>query len=232
VAPVPDVVSLSKAELREIRLPDGDRDAQEVGQRAAVDFNPESLRVTYSNSFEGKDQRGGAARQFVTKSSTKLSVELWFDVTKDPDAQDVRERTKHVNHFMVPKEERKGKEKQYVPPGVRFSWGSFLFDGVMESMDETLDFFSPEGRPLRAKVAISISSQEIQFQIQPAPTPGAGGGTPGTEPRQQVRENESVQQAMAQSGNPEHWPQVAEANGIENPRRPPAGSFIDTSTAR
>lgn len=221
---MPEDVPLAKAELRKIELPDGDKDARDMGEPpVVVDFNPETLKVTYSNTVEGKDQRGGSAKQYVGKSSTKLAVELYFDVTASTDVNDVREKTKNVNQFMVPKQEGTGKDAKYVPPGVRLSWGSFLFDGVMETMDETLEFFSAEGRPLRAKVSISISSQDIQFRIQPVAPPG--GGTPGTEPQQQLRQDESVQQAVGRTGNPEGWQSVAESNGIENPRRPEKGAL-------
>lgn len=230
MARVPEPSQVRKAELRKIKLADGDRPAEEIGDPISVDFNPDTLKVTYSNTVEGKDQRGGSAQQFVTKSNTKMAVELWFDVTRDAGKNDVRDRTKKVNQFLVPVQVQQGKDKKFVPPGVRFIWGSFLFDGVMESMDETLEFFSADGRPLRARVSVSISSQDIQFNIRPIP--GAGDGTPGTSPRQQVRQGESVQQVASRTGKPDDWPKVAEANGIENPRLPRVGTFLKTSVSR
>jgi hypothetical protein len=222
---VPDPASPAKATLREIVLPDAaGKEATVKGSPVTVDFNPETLRVTYTNTIEAKDQTGGAAMQFVAKSATKLAVELWFDVTTDRSAKDVRERTKKVNALMTPQEKKQGRKAKFVPPGVRFQWGSFLFDGVMESMDETLEFFSPEGRPLRSRVSLSLSSQEIQYHIEKAAgTPS----TPGTQPREQVRQGESIQQAMGRAGRPEDWQQVAAANGIENPRLPTAGLRFD-----
>ena len=225
---MPEPVTVAKAELREIRLSDGNRDARDTGEpRLTVDFNPASLKVTYSNTITGNDQRGGAARQFVTKSSTKLSAELWFDVSSKPGQSDVRERTELVKRFLVAKRVREGREDKLVPPGVRFIWGSFAFEGVMDSVDESLEFFSPQGRPLRARLAISVTSQEIQERIPPPTTPGTGGPAPGTTPREQVRQNETLQQVVGRTGNPDDWPQVAEANGIENPRRPTTGLFVD-----
>ncbi|MDA0166273.1 hypothetical protein OM076_38770 [Solirubrobacter ginsenosidimutans] len=216
----------AKAHLREIKLPtEKGKPAQELPHDVTVDFNPETLRVTYTNTIEGKDQRGGPAMQFAAKSTTKLAVELWFDVTTSQTDKDVRKRTEGVNYFMQPKEQKDGKEKKWVPPAVRFHWGSFKFDGVMDSMDETLEFFSSDGRPLRARVSLSISSQDIQFQIDDD-APGVP-PTPGTQPRQQMRQGESVQQAMGRSGRPQDWPSVAAANGIENPRLPRPGQFID-----
>jgi hypothetical protein len=223
---VPEATTATPAQLREILLPDGERHAQETGRAPVdVDFNPETLKVTYSSTIESKDQRGGSAMQFVSKSSTKLALELWFDVTTTPGTADVRERTKLVNFFITPQRRRRDGEVKFVPPGVRFSWGSFLFEGVMESMDETLEYFSPEGRPLRARVTLSITSQDIQFQIGDAPPGGAP--SPGTQPQEQLRDGESVQQLLGRTGRPQDWQRVAAANGIENPRRPAGGTFLD-----
>jgi len=219
---MPEPAKPAMAQLQEIEL----RDAKghgptDVGKAFDVQFNPETLRVTYTNTIENKDQSGGGSMQYVAKSATKLAVELWYDVTTGSKGGDVREKTSQVGALMQPK--KKGKAKQPSPPGVRFHWGTFLFEGVIESMDETLELFSEDGKPLRAHVTLSLTSQAI-----PAPqAAGASGAMPGTEPRTQLRSNESVQQAMGREGRPEAWPQVAAANGIENPRFPRPGQFID-----
>jgi hypothetical protein len=54
-----------------------------------------------------------------------------------------------------------GKDK--TPPVVLFSWGNFQFQGMLESYKETLDFFSPEGVPLRATVSIGMAAQDQIF---------------------------------------------------------------------
>ena len=87
---------------------------------------------------------------------------MWFDVTSlGPGEDDVRRLTQRVAYFITP-ERIKADPPQYVPRAVRFLWGSFQFDGVMESLVETLELFSPEGKPLRASVGIVISRQEIR----------------------------------------------------------------------
>ncbi|MGY1776798.1 hypothetical protein ACI8AV_13135 [Geodermatophilus sp. SYSU D00804] len=228
---MPETAALAKARLVEIVLADEDAPSRETdpGTTVVVQFNPETLKVVYSNTMEGGDQSGGAAIQFVSKSSTKLTVELWFDASALADVDDVRRLTKQVNHFITPVPHGEG----LAPPAVRFSWGTFLFEGVMESMDETLELFSSEGRPLRARVSVSITSQEIQFHEPPPPS--SGGGVPGTTPREQVRDGDSLQQMLGRrsgrgSGAP-GWQSVADANGIDNPRRLPTGTFVDLSAA-
>jgi hypothetical protein len=229
---VPETGSLAKAKLVQIELADGDAASRETNADATVtvQFNPETLKVTYSNTMEGGDQSGGAAIQYVSKSSTKMSVELWFDAAALADEDDVRRLTKKVNHFITPIPQGEG----MAPPAVRFTWGSFLFEGVMDSMDETLEYFSADGRPLRAKVSISITSQEIQFHEPPPPS--SGGSVPGTAPQRQAQEGDSLQGMVGRDrgrgAGAEGWQAVAAANGIENPRRLEPGSFVDLNAAR
>src|SRR5262249_32459168 len=89
---------------------------------------------------------------------------------------DVRELTKKVAYFITPKKV----SKEYLPPAVRFQWGSFHFDGIMDSMEESLEFFSSDGVPLRASVSLSLSQQRIEpFAGKAAGAGGADGGPPG-----------------------------------------------------
>jgi hypothetical protein len=223
VGEVPQPAQVAKARLQEIRLADGDRPSEVTDESATLEvpFNPETLKVAYSNTVAGGDQSGGSAIQFVSKSSTKLAVDLWFDVSVRPELRDVRELTNKVNHFFVPVPQGEG----LAPPPVRFSWGSFLFEGVMQSMDETLELFSADGRPLRSKVSLSIESQDIQSRIDTAALGSAA--TPGTRPLLPAVEGEGLQQMLGRSGSSEGWQAVALANGIENPRLLTPGSFID-----
>lgn len=214
---------LAKAELREIYWDDSGAVRDGDPERTlVVQFNPESLTVTYTNQTTGGDQRGGAALQFVGRGTTKLGLDLWFDVTEPlPDGSrepsgDVRKLTEKVNYFIKPEKVR-GQGDKWIPPGVRFLWGTFLFEGIVDSITERLEYFSADGKPLRANVSLSLSSQDIQFQFDRARSPAGGEGGPDTEPRQRAREGESLQQMVAKSGG-DDWRSVAEANGVENPR--------------
>jgi hypothetical protein len=222
---VPERAPLTKAKLVPVRLSDGDAGSQEQGEPIEVHFNPETLKVTYSNTIAGGDQSGPGAKQYVSKSSTKLAVELWFDASARAGAGDVRADTQKVLTFFKPVSQGKG----MAPPPVRFHWGTFLFEGVMDSMDETLEFFSADGRPLRAKVSISISRQDIQLS-QPAAA-SSGGALLGTTPRVQANAGESLQTMVGRDrgtgSGAAGWQAIAAANGIENPRRLGPGTFVD-----
>jgi hypothetical protein len=236
---------LAKAELRQL-----DANFENEVERdtwAIVQFNPETLKVSFANQVAtpsgSGDQRGTPARQFVGAGTTKLAVQLWFDVGAQQGesgaVDDVRQLTKKVAYFITPKKEG----DKFVPPGLRFVWGSFQFDGIMESLEESLEFFSPEGKPLRATVSFALSQQKItEFVFRPtqSPPPGAnrsaGGGAgasspPGSKPLSQANQNSSVQSMAAAEGKQDNWQQIARANGIENPRLLPPGQLVDLNPA-
>jgi len=131
--------------------------------RVIVQFNPETLKVTYANPVLD------TATALVGPGVTRLAMQLWFDVTGElsPDlasVADVRELTRRVAYFITPQPDRLDRSK-HAPPLVRFVWGTFQFDGVVECLEETLEFFSPDGRPLRASLNLALSSNTIQFQF-------------------------------------------------------------------
>lgn len=208
-------------------------------KRFFVQFNPESLKLTFSNEVKqpassdapegGADTSAGTAGiQFVGAGTTKLAIALWFDVTGEManPVDDVRRLTADVLHFMKPRPVE-GEEGKVAPPGLRISWGSFLFDGVVESLEENLDWFSPAGLPLRASIALSMVQQKILVPEFAPATPGAARARP--RPFTPARAGQSLQaMAMAAAaGATTPWQAIAAANGIEDPLRLAAGTLVD-----
>ena len=227
---------VTRAELRELVGSGQD------GHRVTVQFNPETLKVSFANQVvppagesAATDQRGSAAIQYVGKGTTKLAVQLWFDVTSelaqaDRGVTDVRVLTQKVAYFITPKADPND-ETKFLPPGVQFIWGTFRFDGIMDSLEESLEFFSPEGTPLRASVSLTLSQQNIQFEFADRePGRGAGGGrpaTPGPRPLTQVPAGASLQGLAGAAGKSRSWMEIGAANGIENPRLLAPGQLVD-----
>jgi Contractile injection system tube protein len=227
---MPEAVSLEKAELRQL---DANFENEiEPDTWTKVQFNPETMKVTYANQLktpEGAgDQTGPAARQFVGAGTTKLNLQLWFDVSAPvPEGMaketDVRKLTQKVAYFITPKEDG----DKLVPPAVRFIWGSFQFDGIMEGLEESLEFFSPEGRPLRANMTLNLSQQRItKFAFREARGPASAPAL-GSRPLTQASGGASLQGLAAVSGKGTDWQSIASANGIENPRLLQPGALID-----
>ena len=120
-------------------------------------------------------------------------------------------------------------------PKVRFDWGSFRFDGYVDSIEEALEHFSADGRPLRSSIQLALSTQEIQhaFGENPkarppgAPSPGAAGIGSGFTASAGIGVGATVQGIADGAGLGGSWQQIAAANGIENPRVLAPGAVID-----
>ena len=150
---------LAKAQLREL-------DAsfeREINQArwVTVQLNPHELRTSFSHELG---------------PTTRLDLELTFDVEapvpgarRAPD--DVRRLTERVAYFATPRAVRGGAPAR---PAVRLAWGTFQFDGHVEALEETLEAFSADGRPLRATLALSLARAQIAPYAFAAPA-GAGG---------------------------------------------------------
>ncbi len=247
--------NLARAELQEIN---SDFTDMPSGKKVTVQFNPETLKVTFANQIVqpsgAGDQRGTPARQFVGAGTTKLALQLWFDVTALPQdakaVKDVRKLTQDVAYFITPSEVKGGRGKdgpKFTPPTVRFTWGSFLFEGLMDSLEESLEFFSPDGRPLRASVNVALTQQKITaFKFgdtgkdaggiddgagRPAGArpPAQRPQTPGQSPLTPAPQGSTVQGMADAQGRGADWQAIASANGIENPRQLAPGQLVDVN---
>ncbi len=235
---MPDPAHLAKAELHEMES-DFKKEKSD-GKKVKVQFNPETLKVSFSNQVVtpsgGGSQTGTPKMQFVGAGTTKLSLQLWFDVNApqtegEEQVDDVRRLTQKVAYFITPIQDKKDKNK-FIPPAVRFLWGSFQFDGIMDSLEESLEFFSSEGRPLRASVTFSLSQQKIQeFVFREAAVPpgggGSGGAAAGTAPLTPAPAGSTLQGMAANAGQGANWQDIATANGIENPRLLQPGQLVN-----
>jgi hypothetical protein len=139
----------------------------------AADFDPQSLELSYTTTGPtgGVDKKttgtwNKTPAQQSGQSAT-LSVTLLFDTTTT-NGVSVQTRTDQLVLLTLPR------NLAQKPPGTRrvvcFQWGSFKFCGSVESMTQTIDFFSDAGVPLRASVHLSIS------QVGPPDKPSSAGG--------------------------------------------------------
>lgn len=146
------------------------------GSPLEVHFNPTSLVYTVQNSVA---QKSGSPKkaQYVAQFSGKLTMDLQFDTTDT--GSDVRIYTNQVALFMqasgnaqaaaqtAAAAQSSGGSSQGTPPKappvLSFEWGTYEFQGIMDSFKETIDFFSADGVALRALVSIGLSRQDQVF---------------------------------------------------------------------
>ena len=135
---------------------------------------------------------------------------------------DVRVLTQRVaDTFMKPQDAESDRPR--APKRCRFQWGTFVFVGMVSTYNETLDFFLPEGIPLRATLALTLKEDRYQFTLgentfngeRAAPNFASGG------------EQKPVSSAANSEGRkPKDWRDVALFNGIENPRLSPRTGIV------
>lgn len=219
----------------------GDQVDTDLSRHIVVQFNPASLRVSLSNTLKADNRGGasGAAAQYVDKSESSLAVELLFDTsvahveqllgeggtvqheTRVEANSDVRRLTRRIAEAFMkplgPESDRPG-----APRRCRFQWGSFQFTGMVSSYNETLDFFAPEGIPLRATLSLTLKEDRYQFDLderiaagqRQAPSFAPGG--PGIS---------ADRAAQAAGRDPRAWREAARFNALENPRFTPPGGI-------
>ncbi len=214
--------------------PDGETAA---GARIKVMFNPGDLSITKGVQLGEVPVPGLAVplQQFVRGQAAKLTVKLFFDSTDDgmgPLAKGVTEKTDaFVNLVMV-------HAPTHAPPVVRFVWGRKFpgsqlpedpsqrqdhFVGVIESIQQDYSLFSPKGVPLRATLTMvlreyrSLATQVRQLRL----------ASPDRTHRHIVLRGERLSGIAASVlGRTSDWRAIAAHNGIDDPRRVPAGTIL------
>ena len=161
-------MTFKKAELTELNAQN-----QTVGEAVAVQFNPATLRIQFSNRSASGGGAGAPARQRAGEGSTTVSFDLHFDTADEGSAGaplSVLTKTSQVERFVRPRGTAPGQE---APPRVQFEWGGIKVQGVMESCSLDLELFADDGTPLRARCGVQIKGQDPSYALAPS---GAGLG--------------------------------------------------------
>jgi len=185
------------------------------GEQFPVLFNPAEYTLEVSNSWEEPPKsKGKPELQFTNQSMKKLTMELFFDTYEQ--GEDVRTHTARVARLMnVCIGTGDGKR----PPRVEIAWGGssddFPFIGVLESLKQQFVLFLPNGTPVRARLSVGFK-EYLKPQDDARQCPKRNSFPVRTHT---VEAGESLASiAASEWRQPERWRQIAEANGIDNPR--------------
>jgi hypothetical protein len=181
-------------------------------------FNPTEYQVSKANTFAEIPIPGLETPliQYVRGDSEKLSLEALVDTSDTLD--DVRvlyvERLRGLLSINA---------QEHAPPLVAFVWDRPVLTGVLESLSVSYVLFTPDGIPLRAKLTMAIREYR-PAAVQAAQTPQQ---SPNVEKSFVVRRGDtlaSISQALYRS--PAYWRDLADANGITDPRRLQPGQVL------
>lgn len=186
-----------------------------------VDFNPATLRLTYNNQF-GDGKPYSHARETVAK----LDVELLFDTTEyGVTVMDSLSRlaTMTRSDAVAPAEpsSRTPSAPSGKVPVIEFHWAGKVFEGVVESMVQTIEYWSLEGIPMRATVQLSLKetskTDPVLDMAASEPDPAAFAYTPVTKAREALSVKPATD-AASEAGNPKAARSIAAFNGLESMR--------------
>jgi hypothetical protein len=157
--------------------------------------------------------------------SRTLTLNLFFDVTETPD-KDVREETSRI--VELTKKDRTEK----CPLPCEISWGGsgsgsydFPFIGVITHLTQNFTLFSSDGIPLRANLTVSLTEY-------PDPEKNLRETDPELTTRV-VKRGDTLGSITAEVyGDPTLWRIIAEANGLDDPRRLDVGTRLTVPKIR
>lgn len=231
---------------------------EKTNQRLSCLLNPESLTlrrvagVRQKSSATGRLTGAGLSDDpllFTGGGRTELLLDLLFDVTlagSSLTTQDVRELTHPLWNLAENAEIREGYGRA---PVVRFVWGKWNISGIIVSVAERLEYFTPEGVPRRSWLRMRFirtneptmpelgieqpeeELQRIQEDLQVAFESYGGnvcfheviGGSETDEAGSGERLDEIAYRFY---GNPRLWRLLAFSNDIEDPLRISSGSLL------
>jgi LysM repeat protein len=190
---------------------------EHTGRFVEVMFNPEEYTLSRDNNFASQAIPGLSSPllQFVHGNLRTLEMELFFDTFEQ--RRDVREVTQQVVGLLDIDPEL------HAPPVLRVAWASLQFRCVLARASQKFILFFPDGRPARAKIAVSF--QEFV--------------DPGRENREVKRQtaNFSKAHAVVQGEtlsaiagrfyqDPRQWRPIAIENALDDPRALTVGQTL------
>jgi nucleoid-associated protein YgaU len=194
-----------------------------VPQEFEVQFNPTEYGLEKSNSYAEITIPGldSPLLQFANGNSETLNFELLFDVTTDPDVEDVREVTGDFARLarIVP--------TTHAPARIRVVWGPLDFKAVVESVSEQFTLFAPAGTPLRSRLTLALKRfYPLEDQLKALKLQSADHSKSW-----EVRRGDRLDRiAAAAYGDPGRWRLIAEepANRdvLRDPRRLVPGTVL------
>ncbi|QMV41103.1 CIS tube protein [Cohnella cholangitidis] len=188
---------------------------KENGQETVnVLFNPNEYVLQAGNQFAWQTIPGlqSPIAQFVSGEAMSLTMDLFFDTYEK--GTDVRSHTAKISGLLEVDRDL------HAPPLCRFVWGSLDFKGVAEKVQQRFTMFLDSGLPVRATLNVTFRAvKSMTEQYQDVPRQSAD-----RTKQKMLKQNEQLWMLAAEEyEDAAQWRSIAEANGIDNPRKLPVG---------
>jgi nucleoid-associated protein YgaU len=185
------------------------------GKEVEVLYNPNKVTLTRTAQWKlwRTAVRDAPPSQFTHGEPATLTLELFFDTYES--GEDVQNHTRKVYHLTTV--EKHG--NLHRPPLCKLSWGEYRFDDfqwVVTNLVQSFTLFKSNGTPVRATLTCTFRqwrSDELEAKF-------LNTSSPDVAKTRVVRRGETLSSIAAEEyDDPALWRPIAEANGIDNPRR-------------
>jgi len=175
-------------------------------------FNPAEYTLEKSNQYQSTPLPGmpNPVIQFANGNADTLNMELLFDSYTDGDKEEVSRRVSRLARLLDVD------RSLHAPPRVRFVWGKFQFEAVLERLSQRFTMFLDNGLPVRATASVIFRQYKtVRTQIEEI-----GRESADRAKRHYVTQDDSLWAlAATEYGDPARWRHIARANpSIDNPR--------------
>ena len=197
-------------------------DDKNVGEAYTVMFNPNNISVKLAVDRDGTQADGetSAPMKFKRIKPQDYSFEFIIDGTGS-NGEPKKDVPVEVEKFLTVIYTYKGDQHQ--PNYLKILYGSILLKCVLKSVDITYNLFSPNAKPLRAKVNASFTScldQDLSEMINNKNSPDL------THSRKLKRSDKLISVANNLYNKNLYYVEVARANDFDTFRNLPEGTEI------
>lgn len=205
----------------------------DAGSVFYVQFNPKELKLDEKAIWTdaGEQQADTPLLTYEKGQASTLNMDLVFDSTDDG-SNCYDSHVKKLRAFLSTSVELTDDHGKKIsrPPYLCFTWGTFNFDCVVESIGVQFLMFKPDGSPLRALVTLGLKQLEIRdmggsagssVMLSAMGTMLSGGGDVSTTV---VQQGETLSSIAARTGT--DMRDLAAANGVDDPMNPEVGSTM------
>jgi len=205
-----------------------------TGDKFTVMYNPNTFTQNYRSVWMDETPQGGSAetQSYRRLKSDNVSFNFLFDGTGvsgvggtsidlNPKVGEVGYVQEQINLFLAITQGINSSTHE--PNFLQLSWGTFIFNGVMESATVTYKLFHSSGAPLRAtinasfKQSVSRTEQAAQARLQ----------SPDLTHFIIIKEGETLPLIAKRTyGDSKYYLEIARVNNINNFRKLKAGQQL------
>jgi len=191
----------------------------------AFHYNPAEMTITKSSDWKATPTKGakaGVKAEFTGTNPREIKLQLHLEAFAASDrAHDVAADVDQLFAWTNPTAKNLDKNKAH-PETLNLVWGKQYFDCYLKSVSAKFTLFDSDGRPLRAKVDVTLGETPTDAAAQNPTSGGIGGRRQHT-----VVAGDSLQSvAAAEYGRPTLWRALALANDVDDPLRLRAGRVL------